>query len=472
MNLKTRLILIPSLLAAGVLGACGPEGANEGAGVSTPAAPDVEVVEGAETPVVGEDQAGATEGDTGDIGVGEDQADAMTTPDAATEDQAGAVTTPDAAAEDQAAVTTPDAATEDQAGAATTPDAAAEDQAGAVTTPDAATEEQAGAATTPGMEQFDMMSAYKASEFIGYQVQNLEGEDLGEIEDLIVDTGSSQVKYAVLSFGGFLDIGDKLFAIPLDAIQFNPDEQAFILDVDEERLEQAPGFERENWPDTTTPDWDMGYNDFWLDGMNDTVGETEGTVQDDATQDQAEAATTPDTATEEQAEAATTPDAAAEEQAEAATTPDVASQDQAATGDQDTMTDEPMAGAVVRASEIIDDQIFNSQGEELGYVEDLIIQVTDQHMAYAVLDLSEMDDELAETGDTVESDDTAQTDAAAAQTDEEAVEDKLYAIPLNNLQFNPEEDTFVFNADPQMLDTALSFSEDEWSNQMNLEDVN
>lgn len=46
MNLKTRLVLIPSLLAAGILGACGPEGANEGAGVSTPAAPDVEVVEG------------------------------------------------------------------------------------------------------------------------------------------------------------------------------------------------------------------------------------------------------------------------------------------------------------------------------------------------------------------------------------------------------------------------------------------
>jgi len=445
-------------MAAGLLGACGPEGANEGAGVTTPAAPGVEVVEGVETPVVGEEQAGATEGDTGDIGVGEEQADAMTTPDtaaeeqaglettpdAATEEQAGVETTPDAAAEEQAGVeTTPDAAAEEQAGVETTPDAAAEEQAGVETTPDAATEEQAGAATTPGLEQFDMMSAYKASEFIGYQVQNPAGEDLGEIEDLIVDTGNSQVKYAVLSFGGFLDIGDKLFAIPLNAIQFNQAEQAFILDVDQERLEQAPGFERENWPDTTTPDWDMGYNDFWLDGMNDSVGEAEGTVQDDATQDQADAATTPDTATEEQA----------------------------ATGDQDTMTDEPMAGAVVRASEIIDNQVFNSQAEEIGHVEDLVIQMNDQHMAYAVLSLSEMDDELAQA-DTAESGDTtAQTDAVA-EADQEAIENRLYAVPLNNLQFNPEEDTFVFNADPQMLDTALSFTEDEWSNQMNLEDVN
>jgi sporulation protein YlmC with PRC-barrel domain len=414
-------------------------------------------VEGAETPVVGEEQAEAvtTPADT----AAEEQAEAVTTPaDTAAEEQAEAVTTPaDTAAEEQAeAVTTPaDTAAEEQAEAVTTPaDTAAEEQAEVATTPDAATEEQAGAATTPGMEQFDMMSAYKASEFIGYKVQNPAGEDLGEIEDLIVDTGSSQVKYAVLSFGGFLDIGDKLFAIPLDAIQFNQEEKAFILDVDQEKLEQAPGFERENWPDTANPDWDMGYSDFWLDGMNDTNGET------------ADAATTPDTATEEQAEAATTPDTAAEEQAEAATTPDTAAEEQAATGDHDTMTDEPMAGFVVRASELIDDQIFNSQGEELGSVEDLIIQVNDQHMAYAVLSLSEMDDELAESSDSA-----TQTDAAA-DADQEAIAEKLYAVPLNNLQFNPDEDTFVFNPDPQMLDTALSFTEDEWSSQMNLEDVN
>ena len=82
MNLKMRLLVVPSLLAAGVLGACGTEGANEGAGVTTPAAPDVEVVQGEETPIMGEDQAGVTEGDTGEIGVGEDQAGAADEHDA------------------------------------------------------------------------------------------------------------------------------------------------------------------------------------------------------------------------------------------------------------------------------------------------------------------------------------------------------------------------------------------------------
>jgi sporulation protein YlmC with PRC-barrel domain len=293
------------------------------------------------------------------------------------------------------------------------------------------------------------MSAYKASEFIGYPVQNLQGEDLGEIEDLMVDVNNSQVRYAVLSFGGFLDIGDKLFAIPLDAIQFNSEEQAFILDVDEERLEQAPGFERENWPDTTVPDWDLGYSDFWLDGMTDSVGETEDTVSGDATEDQAAAETTPDAATEDQTAAETTPDAATEEQA--------------ATGDQDTMTDQPVVGLVLPASELIDFTIHDAQGEEVGEVEDLIVQMTPEHqMAFAVLSLAAMEDELEEGGE------TAETEAA-----EETIENRFYAVPLNNLQFDPQQEgIFVFNADPQMLDTALSFTEDEWSNQMNLEGIN
>jgi len=420
-------------------------------------APDVEVVQGEETPVMGEDQVGVTEGDTGEIGVGEDQAGAVTTPDAAaeeqagvatseitTEEQAGIETTPDAAAEEQAGVATAETTTEEQAGIETTPDAAAEEQAGVETTPDAATEEQAGAGTIPGIEQFDMMSAYKASEFIGYSVQNLQGEDLGEIEDLMVDVNNSQVRYAVLSFGGFLDIGDKLFAIPLDTIQFNAEEQAFILDVDEERLEQAPGFERENWPDTANPDWDMGYSDFWLDGTTDSVGEAEGTVQGDAAQDQ--------TVTEDEAVV----------EGEDTTGAETTTEEQPVAEGQDTMTDQPMAGSVIRASELMDFDIHNAQGEELGEVEDLIIQMGPQHMAYAVLSLEEMNDELAQSGD------TAQTEAA-----EETIEDRFYAIPVSNLQFSPEEeDVFVFNVDPQMLDTALSFTQDEWSNQMNLEDVN
>jgi hypothetical protein len=69
------------------------------------------------------------------------------------------------------------------------------------------------------------------------------------IEDLVIDPQTSRVDYAVLSFGGFLGMGDKLFAVPLEAMTLSADEKKFILDVDKERLKNAPGFDKDNWPD-------------------------------------------------------------------------------------------------------------------------------------------------------------------------------------------------------------------------------
>jgi hypothetical protein len=56
------------------------------------------------------------------------------------------------------------------------------------------------------------------------------------------------VAYAVMSFGGFLGMGDKLFAVPWAALKLNPDTQRFVLDVERERLERAPGFDKSKWP--------------------------------------------------------------------------------------------------------------------------------------------------------------------------------------------------------------------------------
>jgi sporulation protein YlmC with PRC-barrel domain len=92
---------------------------------------------------------------------------------------------------------------------------------------------------------------FTASKLIGDPVVNPKGEDLGKIEDLVIDPKSGRVDFAVLSFGGFLGMGDKLFAVPLEAMRLSPEEKRFILDVDKERLKQAPGFDKNNWPDTS-----------------------------------------------------------------------------------------------------------------------------------------------------------------------------------------------------------------------------
>lgn len=87
-----------------------------------------------------------------------------------------------------------------------------------------------------------------ASKLIGDAVVNMNGEKLGKIEDFVLDPGSGHIDYAVLSFGGFLGVGDKLFAVPIEAMKMSPEERRFILDVDKERLKQAPGFDKDNWP--------------------------------------------------------------------------------------------------------------------------------------------------------------------------------------------------------------------------------
>ena len=79
-------------------------------------------------------------------------------------------------------------------------------------------------------------------------VCNKAGESLGDVTDLMIDLHSGRIAYAVLSFGGFLGIGDKLFAIPWDALEIDTEQEKFILDVNKERLENAPGFDKDDWP--------------------------------------------------------------------------------------------------------------------------------------------------------------------------------------------------------------------------------
>jgi sporulation protein YlmC with PRC-barrel domain len=84
-------------------------------------------------------------------------------------------------------------------------------------------------------------------------VKNAAGEDLGKIEDLMIDLHSGRIAYAVLSFGGFLKMGNKLFAIPWEALKVDAVNKEFILQVDKSRLENATGFDKDNWRNMADP---------------------------------------------------------------------------------------------------------------------------------------------------------------------------------------------------------------------------
>ena len=94
-----------------------------------------------------------------------------------------------------------------------------------------------------------------ASSLSGDRVRNTAGDDLGKVKELMIDVPSGRVAYAVLSFGGVLGMGNKLFAIPWNALTLDEDEKQFILNVDKRTLENAPGFDDNNWPDMADESW-------------------------------------------------------------------------------------------------------------------------------------------------------------------------------------------------------------------------
>jgi sporulation protein YlmC with PRC-barrel domain len=96
----------------------------------------------------------------------------------------------------------------------------------------------------------------KGSTFIGSDVENPQGQNLGDVKDVVIDRSSGRIAYAVVSFGGFLGMGEKLFAVPWGAFtQPKADKDTLVLDVDKERLKNAPGFDTHNWPQMASQEW-------------------------------------------------------------------------------------------------------------------------------------------------------------------------------------------------------------------------
>ena len=92
-----------------------------------------------------------------------------------------------------------------------------------------------------------------AAKLLGGKVRNPAGEDLGKIEELMVDTPTGQVEYVVIAFGGVMGIGEKLFAVPWRALAPIEGTHEFVLDIDRRRMEESPGFDSNHWPDMADP---------------------------------------------------------------------------------------------------------------------------------------------------------------------------------------------------------------------------
>ncbi len=128
----------------------------------------------------------------------------------------------------------------------------------------------------PGPEVMD------AATLKGDTVVNSSGEDLGKIEAIMLDVAGGRIAYAVLSFGGFLGMGAKYFAIPWSAFTLDAAEKRFILAVSKDRLENAPGFDKDHWPSMADRTWATQLHEYynltpyWNEGF-DTARERRNT---------------------------------------------------------------------------------------------------------------------------------------------------------------------------------------------------
>ncbi len=98
-------------------------------------------------------------------------------------------------------------------------------------------------------------TALSASTITGDKVRNRDGDDLGHLEELVIDIDGGRVSYAVLASGGFLGLGDKYFAVPWDLLSVDTDSHEIVVDIAKETLENAPGFDKDNWPDIHDRSW-------------------------------------------------------------------------------------------------------------------------------------------------------------------------------------------------------------------------
>jgi sporulation protein YlmC with PRC-barrel domain len=117
-------------------------------------------------------------------------------------------------------------------------------------------------------------AVWLASDLIGMKVVAQNGDSLGKIEDVVVHPGG-EPSYAVLSFGGWLGMGDKLFAMPWSVLRTveadtakKDSTRSLVLPLDKERFKTAPGFDKKNWPTMANRDWTKDIDAFYVGDVN------------------------------------------------------------------------------------------------------------------------------------------------------------------------------------------------------------
>ena len=113
-------------------------------------------------------------------------------------------------------------------------------------------------------DQVGEAALLSAGTITGDDVYNLQSEELGKIQDVMLDLADGRIRYAVLASGGFLGMGGRLFAIPWKALKLDREHKRFTLDMSAERLKKAPGFDKDHWPDMADTSWNSSVESYYV----------------------------------------------------------------------------------------------------------------------------------------------------------------------------------------------------------------
>ena len=219
----------------------------------------------------------------------------------------------------------------------------------------------------------------KMQDVLGQSVTTSQGKEVGRIENVILDAATGDALYVVVTSGGVVGLGSTLRTLPWGVVQAAADRQAFQLQIEAETFTRAPHFDPDSWPDMEDRHWVDAIQVYY--GRAPRLG----------------------------------PRLPAD-------------------------TSEPVAQGprpVLRAKSVVQGQVMNPQGQRLGEIEDVVLDVTTGKVAYAVLAFKR----FPRPGE------------------------KWFALPWQALKQSKGLGTFLLAVEAQVLDAAPGFDRDRWPQQ-------
>ena len=102
-----------------------------------------------------------------------------------------------------------------------------------------------------------------ASTLDGDKILSTDGEEVGKVKDIMLDVQAGRIAYVVMSCGGFLGIGDKLLAIPWNAMTLDTTRKCFLVALSSEKIKNAPGFDKQHWPSMADATWATSVHQYY-----------------------------------------------------------------------------------------------------------------------------------------------------------------------------------------------------------------